>query len=86
MPAVKVKSMTHLPQDWIVSPDPLLDHPFALGTGKRKTKCVKATTKDITIRFGKGTTIREVVYMESTVLVGHVRGREYSTDKLILWL
>lgn len=56
-PAVKVKSAAHLPQEGSITPDPLSDHPSAPRIGKRKSKCVKATSKDITICFGESTTI-----------------------------
>lgn len=84
--AVKVKSAAHLPQEGSITPNPLSNHPSKPRTGKQKTKCVKGTSKDITICFGESTTIGEVAYMASTVLVGHVRGRAYSADRLTLWV
>jgi len=47
---------------------------------------MKATSKDITIRFGETSAIREAAYMASTVLVGHVRSKAYSDTRLTLWV
>jgi len=76
--------MAHLSQEGENSPDPLFDHPSAPHTGKRKSKYVKDTTKDITIYFGLGIAMEVVAKMASTILVGHVHDRAYSADRLIL--
>jgi len=81
---VRVKSAKLTPPQGI--PNPLVDHPFAPRSGKRKTKWVKATTKDITIKFGETSSIGEAAIMASTVLVGHVRGRTYSANRLTQWV
>jgi len=60
------------------SPDPLVDHPSTPRTGKKRTKCVKATSNDISIRFGDTSAIEEANIMASTILVGHIHGRSYS--------
>lgn len=54
--------------------------------GKRKIKCVKATSKDLTLKFGEGLTMGEVVDTAGKVLVDTVRGRAYSTERLRLWV
>ncbi len=55
-------------------PNPLVNHPSAPRTSQRKTKCIKATSNDITIRFGETSAIGEATVMARTVLVGHMRG------------
>lgn len=68
------------------SPDPLMDHPSAPRTGNKRTKCVKATSKDISIHFGDTSAIGEAAIMASTILVRHVRGRACSVTRLTLWV
>lgn len=81
---VKVKSATQTTQEG--SPDPLSDHPSAPPTGKQKAKCVRATSKDITISFGESSAIGVVALMASTVLVEHVCGRAYYAIRLTPWV
>jgi len=69
-PAIKVKSAKITSLEG--SPDLLADHTSAPRTGNRKTRCVKMTSKDITIHFGKTSAIGEAAYMASMVLVGHI--------------
>jgi len=68
------------------SPDPLVDHQSTPLSGKKRTKCVKATSKDISICFGDTSAIEEAAIMVSTILVGHVRGRVYSVTRLTQWV
>lgn len=82
--AIKVKSVTQLQQEGIASSDPLLDHPSTPHTRKPKTKCVKVTTKDLTICFGEGIAMGEDAAKFGSILVGHVCGREYTAERLTL--
>lgn len=83
-PVNKVRSTKQSPPEGV--PNPLVDHPSAPCTCKKKTKCVKATSKDITIRFGETSAIGEFAIMALTVLVGHVRGQAYSANTLSQWV
>jgi len=83
-PMVKGKPTKYISPKGV--PNPLVDHPSAPHTKKRKTKCIKATTKDITIIFGGTLAIGEVVVMACMVLVGHVCGRAYSANRLTKWV
>lgn len=66
--------------------DPLLDHPTTPRIGKRKTRCIKTSDKDYTIKFGEGLTVGEVADKAGKVLVGRVRGRTYTREFLGLWV
>lgn len=66
--------------------DPLMEQPSALRTGKRKVKCVKKSSKDLTITFGEDIPMGEVVDKANRVLVGHVQGRAYSATRLTNWV
>lgn len=83
-PAVKVRASKPSPLEGI--PNPLVDHPSAPRTCKRKSKCVKATSREITIRLDEASTLDNIMDMANTVLVGHVRGRAYSAKQLSLWV
>jgi len=83
-PTIKFKSAKSIPLEG--SPDPLTEHPFAPRSGKKKSKCVKTTSKDITIGFGETSAIGEEAFMASTILVGHVHGRAYSAKRITLWV
>lgn len=82
--AVKIKPVKNISPEG--APNPFVDHPLPPRTKKRKTKCIKATAKDITIRFGDTSAIGEAAVMVRTVLVGHVRGRAYSANRLTQWV
>lgn len=69
-PAVKVDTSRENPPDSL--PDPLIHHPSAPRSGKKRTKCVKSTSKDIAIWFSEATTIAETEVMANTILVGRV--------------
>lgn len=81
---IRVKSTAQLHQEGGNSINPLQDHPSALQTRKRKVKCVKALTKDFTISFGEDISMGEVTNKANSIMVGHVRGRAYTTEKLTL--
>lgn len=66
--------------------NPLIDHPKVLCTKKRKTKCIRTTTKDITVAFGDPIDFEDSMALARSVLVGHVRGRTYSAKRLTLWV
>ena len=83
-PAVNIKPVKNISPEGVQNP--FVDHPSAPRTKKRKTKCIKATAKDITIRFGETSAIGEAAVMARTVLVGHVRGRAYSANRLSKWV
>lgn len=83
-PTVRVRSVKSIPLDG--SLDPLTDHPYAPHTGKKRTKCMKATSKDISIRFGETSAIGEAAIMAIIILVGHVHGRAYSATQLTQWV
>lgn len=83
-PTVNVKPSKPIPPEGVTNP--FIDHPSARRTKKRKTRCIKATTKDITISFGDPSTFGEAVSMARTVLVGHVRGRAYTASRLTQWV
>jgi len=83
-PAVKVKPVKPIPQEGV--PNPLFEHLSAPRTCKKKSKCIKATTRDTTIRFGEASILGDFAIMASTVLVGHVRGRAYSAKRLSQWV
>lgn len=65
--------------------NPLVDHPSVPCTKKRKSKCIRATTKDITIAFGDPTDFAETMAMARMVLVRHVRGCTFSAGILVQW-
>lgn len=83
-PAVKVRASKPSPQEGISNP--LVDHPSAPRTSKKKTKCIKATSKEITIKFDESATLCDLMDMAKTVLVGHVQGRAYSAKRLSQWV
>lgn len=86
-PVIRVRTTAQKTQQETPSPlDPLQDHPIASRSGKRKAKCVKASRKDFTIKFGECLTMGVVVDMTGKVLVGKVRGRTYSAERLGLWV
>jgi len=66
--------------------NPLVDNPTTPRTSKKKSKCIKVTSKDISIRLGEASAISDLAIMASTVLVGHIRGRAYSEKKLSHWV
>jgi len=49
------------------------------------SKCVKALSKEINLRFLEGITMRKVVDTANWVLVWDVRGRTYLTERFRLW-
>lgn len=81
---IRVKSAAQIHQEGYNSTDPLQDNPSAPWTRKRKVKCVKASTKDFTIFFGEDISMGEVAKKASSALVGHVRGRAYTVERLTL--
>lgn len=60
----------------------LQTHPTTPRTGKKKTKCIKASGKDYTIKFGAGLSMGDIANNTSKVLVSRVRGRTYTTEHL----
>lgn len=62
--------------------NPLVDHPSAPHTGKKKTKCVRSTARDIAIKFDESRPLGEFMDIAKTMLVGHVRGRTYTAQRL----
>lgn len=85
-PVIRVKSVSKFQQDGHTPSDPLQDHPSVPQTCKQKVKCVKVSSKDFTIRFSEGLSMGEVAEKANFVLVGYVRGRDYSMERLILWV
>lgn len=83
---IRVKSAAQLHQEGRNSTDPLQDHPSAQQTGKNKVKCVKASIKDFTISFSEYISMGDVANKASSVLVGHVQGRAYTTERLTCWV
>lgn len=83
-PVINVKPSK--PSPLIGVTNPLVDHLSAPRTKKRKSKCIRVTTKDITIAFGDSTDFGETMAMARTVLFGHVRGRTFSVGRLAQWV
>lgn len=68
------------------SATPLSDHPSAPRTKKQKARCVRAIRKDTTVTFTNSPSFEDTMAIACTVLVGHVRGRTFSADRLTLWV
>lgn len=51
----------------------------------KKSKCVKASQKDLALCFSEGMQVGDVMGIVNKDLVGSVRGRSYSTTRPHLW-
>lgn len=51
----------------------------------KKSKCVRETAKDISVQIGDPTNFEESLVLARTTLVGHVRGRSFSAERLRAW-
>ena len=47
---------------------------------------MKATSKDLALKFGEGLNMGELVDIVGKVLLGRVQAHAYSTESLILWV
>lgn len=83
-PAVNVKPLKPIQPEGVTNP--FVNYPSAPRTKKRKSRCIRATAKDITISFGESSDIGEAAVMARTILVGHVQGHVYSANRLTQWV
>jgi len=62
---------------------PRAENPTALRS--KKSKCVRETAKDISVQIGDPSDFEESLVLARTTLVGHVRGRSFSAERLKAW-
>jgi len=82
-PALNAQAAKHTPGDGVTNP--LIDHQTA-PRAQKKFKCIRTTVKEVTVSFGDPTNFEETMTLARTILVVHVRGRTFTTERLKLWV
>lgn len=60
--------------------DHLHSHPTVPHTSKKKSKCIRVSVKDYTIKFEEGLAMGDIANNANKVLVGRVCGRTYIAE------